>query len=324
MKKQPKNKLSEINRILELKIKNYANIYKSFKNWSWKHYSGILNKNSVLTRLLRADKPHAYLLLILPIWWAVAMSGLGIISSTYYCIFFAAGGVLMRSAGCIINDIIDRDIDKEVARTQKRPLASGETTTKYALKVLTILLSVALLLLLALPIQAIKLGLLAILMTCIYPFTKRFTYLAQFFLGLTFNIGILMAWVSIRGNMEWIGILLYFAAALWTVGYDTIYAYQDIDDDKKLGLKSTAIKFNNNINKFLALIYQTVIALIAIAGLHAHLNICFFIGMAVAGYHLYLQLEDLDISNTQNCLNKFKSSIEFAFIILAAMILGRI
>ena len=324
MKKQQNDKFTKFNELLLAYIGYVLNVIHNVKNLIIKNYFSFIDTSDPTIRLMRLDKPAPYLLIALPTWWIIAMTASNLLSFLFFCLFFLLGAVLMRSAGCIINDILDRKIDAQVERTKNRPLASKELSIKQALLLLFVLLFFAAVLLFILPKGAIHIGIFALIPVILYPLMKRITYFSQLFLGLTFNLGVLIAWNTLKDGIGWTPILVYIAAAMWTLGYDTIYAYQDIRYDIELNLKSTATKFREKGPKFIWYTYQITIALLCIAGLHMHLNFFFYIGMAAAAYHLYWQIENLEIAKEEDCTRKFKSNVEFAFLVLIAILIGRI
>ncbi|WHQ46623.1 MAG: 4-hydroxybenzoate octaprenyltransferase [Candidatus Midichloria sp.] len=324
MKKQLNDKFSKLNKLIWFFVTYVLQTFINVKLWGIKVYFSLININNPIVCLMRLDKPAPLLLLVLPVWWIIGMAASSPVFILFFCLFFLVGAVLMRSAGCIINDIFDRELDSKVERTKNRPLANKELSVKQALQIVLALLLFSAILLFMLPRSAIYIGIFALVPITIYPIMKKVTYFPQIFLGLTFNIGILIAWATLKGNISWPPILIYVAAAVWSLGYDTIYSYQDIKDDMKLNLKSTAIKFKEKGPKLVWSFYQIAVALICIAGLHMHLNFFFYIGMAIATYHLYWQIENLDILNEDDCRKKFKSNVEFAFLVFAAILIGRI
>ncbi len=206
----------------------------------------------IFIELTRLNKPIGFMLLFWPCSWGLAYAfyfNQNINLFIYYLALFFLGSLLMRSAGCIVNDIVDKDFDKKVKRTKKRPLASGRITVKRSLIYVVILCLLAFIILIQFNFLTILLGMSSMILAFTYPFMKRFTYWPQLFLGLTFNWGIIMAWTSINNEINFNIILLYLAAIFWTLGYDTIYGAQDMSDDEIIGLKSTSIKFKKNIKK---------------------------------------------------------------------------
>ena len=218
----------------------------------------------IFIELTRLNKPIGFMLLFWPCSWGLAYAH--IINPNfdlffYYLILFFLGSVLMRSAGCIVNDIVDKDFDKKVNRTKNRPIASGKITNTRSFIYVIILCLIALNILLQFNMLTIVLGMSSMLLAFAYPFMKRITYWPQLFLGITFNWGIIMAWTAMNNNISVEIIILYVSAIIWTLGYDTIYGAQDMSDDEIIGLKSTSIKFKKNINLFLTTTYLIVIAI---------------------------------------------------------------
>ena len=212
----------------------------------------------IFIELTRLDKPIGFMLLFWPCAWGLAFANLinkDLNSFFYYLILFFIGSVLMRSAGCIFNDIVDKDLDKKVNRTRMRPIPSGRITVKKSFLYITILCALAFIVLIQFNLLTILLGLGSMIFAFTYPFMKRITYWPQLFLGLTFNWGLIMAWASLNNNISVEIILLYISAIFWTLGYDTVYGAQDMSDDEIIGIKSTSIKFKKNIKLFLATNY---------------------------------------------------------------------
>ncbi len=274
-------------------------------------------------RLARLDRPIGTWLLLLPCWWAAAMAAPGW-PDPWFMALFAVGALVMRGAGCTINDIADRDIDKKVARTADRPITSGQISVVQALAFLALQLGIGLAVLLQFNTYTVTLGAASLLLVALYPFAKRVTYWPQFVLGLTFNWGALVGWAAVTGGLEAPAVLLYAAGLLWTMGYDTIYAHQDKEDDILVGVKSTALKFGDATRHWLAAFYGGTITLLAAAGVHAALHPIYFAGLAVAGLHLTWQVRSLDLDNAKVCLARFKSNRDFGLIVLAAIIAGRL
>jgi len=221
----------------------------------------------IFIELTRLNKPIGFMLLFWPCSWGLAYAySLNQNQSLflYHLLLFFLGSVLMRSAGCIVNDIVDKDFDKKVLRTKKRPLASGMISVEQSLVYVVGLCFLAFLILIQFNFKTILLGMSSMLLAFSYPFMKRFTYWPQLFLGLTFNWGVIMAWVSINNDISLQIIFLYIAAIFWTLGYDTIYGAQDIADDEVIGLKSTSIKFKKNIKFFVCISYLITSALLII------------------------------------------------------------
>tara|TARA_B100000767_G_scaffold112027_1_gene107029 strand:- start:9646 stop:10506 length:861 start_codon:yes stop_codon:yes gene_type:complete len=219
----------------------------------------------IFVELTRLNKPIGFMLLFWPCSWGLAYAysiNQNIDLFIYYLILFFLGSVLMRSAGCIVNDIVDKDFDKKVKRTKTRPIAAGKITIKRSFLYVLILCGLAFLILVQFNLLTILLGMGSMIFAFTYPFMKRITYWPQLFLGITFNWGVIMAWVAINNNITPEIITLYISAIFWTLGYDTIYGAQDMSDDEIIGLKSTSIKFKNNIKLFVSYSYFIAIFMI--------------------------------------------------------------
>ena len=217
-----------------------------------------MNQIRIFIELSRLNKPIGFMLLFWPCAWGLAYAysiEQNLDKFLYFLVLFFIGSVLMRSAGCIVNDIVDKDVDIKVQRTKKRPLAANLISVKKSLLYVFLLCAVAFLILIQFNKLTIVLGLASMILAFSYPYMKRFTYWPQLFLGLTFNWGIIMAWTSITGYISFEIIVLYTSAIFWTLGYDTIYGVQDIVDDEIIGMKSTSIKFKNNIKLFVSICY---------------------------------------------------------------------
>ena len=218
----------------------------------------------IFIELTRLNKPIGYMLLFWPCAWGLAYAyqfNQNINLFIYYVFLFFSGSVLMRSAGCIVNDIVDKNFDKKVDRTKSRPIPSGKITIERSIFYSLILCLIAFLILIQFNLLTIILGLSSMILAFSYPFMKRITYWPQLFLGITFNWGIIMAWAAMNNNLSLEAIILYISAIFWTLGYDTIYGAQDMSDDEIIGLKSTAIKFKKNIKLFVSVNYLIVICL---------------------------------------------------------------
>lgn len=260
-------------------------------------------------QLLRLDAPTGSWLLLWPALWSVALASGNTVHLDLYLIFIT-GAFVMRSAGCIINDIIDRKIDAKVTRTKSRPLASGKVSLLEAFLILFLLLFVAAFLLWNLGTLAQYMGLAAVGLVITYPFMKRITYWPQLFLGITFNWGILMGWAAVRGDITLITVMLYLAGVLWTLGYDTIYGHQDKQDDALLGLKSTALKFAkcSQTRKFLMVVYGTSALLLWIIGIQQSLGMLFFLALFITIAILFWQITSVDYQKSDQCLHAFKTN----------------
>jgi 4-hydroxybenzoate polyprenyltransferase len=230
----------------------------------------------------------------------------------------------MRGAGCTVNDIVDRDFDGRVARTATRPIASGQIRLWQAFVFLGLQLLVGLWVLVHFNGFAIVLGISSLALVALYPFMKRITYWPQLFLGLTFNWGALMGWAVIHGSLGPPAYLLYAAGVFWTLGYDTIYAHQDKEDDVLIGVKSTALKFGNTTKAWVFMFYGGAIVLLAVAGAMAGLTWPFYVAMAAASGHLAWQVKALKLDDPKDCLAKFKSNRDVGIIILIGIVAGRL
>ena len=273
--------------------------------------------------LMRADRPIGVWLLLWPCWWSVALASraIDVFPDPVLLLLFAIGAFAMRSAGCIYNDILDRDIDAKVARTQARPLASGQISVKSAMVLIVALCLVGLAVLIQFNLFAICLGFASVGIVLIYPLMKRVTFWPQAFLGLAFSWGALMGWAAIFGSVALAPLILYGAAVAWTIGYDTIYAHQDKEDDEVIGLKSTALRFGDHTARWLSLFYGITWGGLAFSGWLVGAGLLFFIGMLLAGAHLIWQIVTLDIDDSQNCLDRFRSNHGFGAIVFFALVL---
>ncbi len=274
-------------------------------------------------RLMRLDRPIGTWLLLLPCWWSIALAGDGI-PDLWLMALFGLGAVVMRGAGCTINDIADRDFDARVARTAARPIPSGEVSIGRAFAFLGLQLLTGLLVLLQLDPFAIALGVGSLLLVVPYPFMKRITYWPQAWLGLTFNWGALLGWAAVTGSLGTPALLLYAAGLFWTLGYDTIYAHQDKEDDVLVGVKSTALALGDRTVPALWTFYAVATALIAAAGFAAGLSWAFYAGLGLAAAQLGWQVATLRADDAADCLSKFKSNRYFGWILLAAIVAGKL
>ncbi len=272
-------------------------------------------------RLARLDRPIGTWLLLFPCWWSVALATPGW-PDPWLLALFAIGAVLMRGAGCTLNDIADRDFDGRVARTAARPIPSGQVTVTQAVAFMGGLLLLALLVLLQFNRFAVAVGAASLLVVAVYPFMKRITYWPQIVLGLAFNWGALLGWAAVRGDVGVPAMVLYAAGILWTLGYDTIYAHQDKEDDVRIGVKSTALRLGAATRPWLFGFYAGAMTLIATAGILADLAWPFFAILLPAAGHLVWQAATVDVDDPRDCLDKFKSNRHFGWIVLAAMIAG--
>lgn len=268
-------------------------------------------------KLGRFDRPVGVWLTLLPAYWSMTLAAGGFhLTHAPLYILFLFGAILIRSAGCVINDLWDRELDKSVARTAVRPLASGALSVGQALIFLAGLLTAALLILLQLPIKAILVGCFAIVPIILYPLMKRITYWPQLFLGVTFNLSVLIGWFAIRPDFSATPLLLYSAAVLWTIGFDTIYAHQDMEDDLKIGIKSTAIRFGAHSKRYVCLFYTAMLALLMLAFLPL-----WYLILPGAVYISWL-LSRWQPEDFQSCLSTFKANAVFGLILWLSLIIG--
>ena len=287
-----------------------------------------MNQIYLFIELTRLKKPIGFMLLFWPCAWGltIAYDFAGEkISYLLFLLLFFLGSVLMRSAGCIVNDIADRKFDKKVARTKNRPIANGSISVINGFFLAAILCLIALGVLLQFNNLTILLALLSMPLAFAYPLMKRITYWPQLFLGITFNYGLILGWTASNDQINIIPIIFYFGAVFWTLGYDTIYGFQDIKDDEIIGLKSTSIKFKNNPSTFLTICYILFLLSLLIVGILKELNsIFYFLYVIVVIQMLYFQLKKLDINNSLNCLKIFKSNNYVGLLVLLSLILGKI
>lgn len=273
--------------------------------------------------LMRLDRPIGAWLLYLPGPWAFALAAPGWMDGLRLAILFAIGAVLMRGAGCVVNDLWDRDLDRRVARTAGRPLASGAVTPRQALVLLAGLLVASLAVLLQMNHVAIALGVLSLVPVALYPLAKRFTNWPQVALGLTFGWAAPMGYAAATGMLDGTALLLYAAAMLWILGYDTIYAHQDREDDALLGIGSTALRWGDRTRPFLAACYAGTLALLLLAGWWAGLGWLFAAAMVLPASLLARQVIALDIRDPAQCLRLFKANREVGIAIALAFLIGR-
>lgn len=275
--------------------------------------------------LMRLNKPTGFLLLFWPCSWGMAynLNFLPISSQWFYYLFlFFAGSILMRSAGCIYNDIVDKEIDKKVERTKNRPLATGKINLRNAWILILILCFLSLIILFQFNNKTILFGLSVIFIVLLYPFAKRFTYWPQLILGIVFNFGIILSWLSLNENFITGIVLLYLSGIMWTVGYDTIYALQDVVDDKKIGVKSLALLLDKKTYQFLYIIYTAQIFLL-ISSLLLASNFSAILFLLSIPYLLILRKIYL-MKNLKNYLEVFQFNNYFGFLILLILLSVRI
>ena len=287
-----------------------------------------MEKINHFIELTRLKKPIGFMLLFWPCLWGLTIA-FDFSNNTYtffkYCFLFLCGSVLMRSAGCIVNDIVDKDFDSKVERTKSRPIASGKISVRLGIVYSTILCLIALIVLLQFNTLTIILAMCSMPLAFAYPFMKRITYWPQLFLGITFNYGIVLGWTSVNESLNFAIIILYFGAIFWTLGYDTIYGFQDIKDDEIIGVKSTSIKFKYNAKLFLSFCYSIFILCLLIVGNYMNLNYLFFVFLIFPILHLiFVQINKFDKLDGNICLKIFKSNNLFGFIVFLNLLLGKI
>ena len=282
---------------------------------------------NLFIELTRLKKPIGYMLLFWPCLWGLTLVydfNNEIYTYAKYLIFFLLGSILMRSAGCIVNDIVDKKFDKKVERTKNRPIASGQVSTSLALVYTLVLCFFAFLVLINFNLLTIILALASMSLAFTYPLMKRFTYWPQLFLGITFNYGLILAWASINNDISITPILFYFGAIFWTLGYDTIYGYQDIKDDEIIGVKSTSIKFKNNPKSFLILCYSIFFVLLILVGVLMQFSNIFYLTLTITFLHLFFyQIKFLNTKIPENCMKIFKSNNVLGLIVFLNIIAGK-
>ena len=279
----------------------------------------------IFIELTRLNKPIGYMLLFWPCSWSLAYSfsyNQNINLFIYYICLFFLGSVLMRSAGCIVNDIVDRNLDSQVERTKNRPIPSGRISIKKSIMYSLILCLIAFLILIQFNYLTIFLGMSSMIFAFSYPFMKRITYWPQLFLGLTFNWGVIMAWTALHNNISLNISILYLSAIFWTLGYDTIYGAQDINDDEIIGVKSTSIKFKKNIKLFVSTSYFLMTILITFLFLEDFGINLFTLLFLIFVISLIIQLITFDFKKPENCLKAFKIN-NFSGLFLFLSILGK-
>ena len=283
---------------------------------------------NLFIELARLKKPIGFMLLFWPCAWGLTIAydfSNNINIYFFYLFLFFLGSILMRSAGCIVNDIMDEEFDKKVERTKNRPIASGKVSKKLGIIYILILCLLAFLILINFNWFTIILALGSIPLAFSYPLIKRYTYWPQLFLGVTFNYGLILGWLSIKNSLDIIPIIFYIGAIFWTLGYDTIYGFQDIKDDEIIGIKSTSIKFKKTPITFLTICYSIFIFFTFIVGILMKFNNLFFIILILPFLHLFVyQVKNIKINDASNCLKIFKSNNFFGLLILLTILVGKL
>jgi 4-hydroxybenzoate polyprenyltransferase len=273
-------------------------------------------------RLARLDRPIGFWLLLLPCWWSVGLADVTLnqpYPNPWLLTLFALGAVAMRAAGCAYNDYIDRDYDAKLARTASRPIPAGQVTPAEALAFAAVCALVGALVLVQFNAFTIKLGVASLLLVALYPFMKRFTHWPQLILGLAFNWGALVGWTAVMGSLGLPALLLYAGSVMWTIGYDTIYAHQDREDDELLGLRSTAIRFGENTMSLVGGFYAGAIVLWLGAGFLAGTHLIFFMAIVMASLQMAWQVTTLDTKDPANCLRRFRSNRDVGLVIFLGL-----
>jgi 4-hydroxybenzoate polyprenyltransferase len=274
-------------------------------------------------RLARLDRPIGSWLLLIPCWWSVGLAGMstGHFPSLWHIVLFFVGAFVMRGAGCTWNDLVDRNLDGLVERTRSRPIPSGQVSVINAIVFMLAQALIGALMLVQFNHVTVIIGLISLLVVAPYPFMKRITYWPQIVLGLAFSWGALMGWPAAFGQLDWPALVLYAGSIAWVIGYDTIYAHQDREDDLLIGIKSTAVLFGDKTRPMLAGFYALAAVLIAAAGFMAGGHLIFGLGIIAFAAHLAWQVTSLDIDDPAHCLRLFKSNRDAGLILFGAMLL---
>ncbi len=275
-------------------------------------------------RLMRLDRPIGLWLLLLPCWWGLALAQVALgggVPNLWYGLLFFLGAVIMRGAGCTLNDLADRNFDAKVARTRSRPIPSGQVSVKAAITFLILQCLAGLVILLQFNWPTVVIGTASLAIVAIYPFMKRFTYWPQLFLGLAFNWGALISWSAIHDHLAWPAFLLYLGGIAWTLAYDTIYAHQDKEDDALIGVKSTALRFGVSSVYWISGFFILALGLIEASLWLAQAQLLAHMGVAAAALHAAWQISRLDIDDPQRCLRLFRSNRDFGLLLLLGLLL---
>ena len=287
-----------------------------------------MNHLNLFIELTRLKKPIGFMLLFWPCTWGLTLAydfSKNLNDYFFYLTLFFLGSVLMRSAGCIVNDILDKELDKKVLRTKDRPIAAEKISIKLGLVYVVFLCFLALLVLLNFNNYTIILAFGSMPLAFSYPLMKRYTYWPQLFLGITFNYGLILGWVCIKGQIDIVPIILYLGAIFWTLGFDTIYGYQDIKDDEIIGIKSTSIKFKKNPKIFLILCYSLFIVSLILIGILMKFNTIFYFFMTIPILKLfYYQIYNFKVDSPENSLKIFKNNNLLGLLVLINILIGKI
>ena len=287
-----------------------------------------MNQLNLFFELTRLKRPIGYMLLFWPCAWGLTIAydfSLSLKIYFFYLLMFFLGSILMRSAGCIVNDVLDRKFDEKVFRTKNRPIASGKISVKLGLFYASLLCLLAFLILINFNLFTIIIALASMPLAFTYPLMKRFTYWPQLFLGITFNYGLILGWTSINAEINLIPLIFYFGAIFWTLAYDTIYGFQDIKDDEIIGLKSTSIKFKSNPIILLYLCYIIFLSSLILIGLLNEFSKLYFLSLIVIIYHMYfIQLNKFNSNEPETCLKIFQSNNLLGVIVLISLLIGKL
>ena len=287
-----------------------------------------MDQIKLFIELTRIKKPIGYMLLFWPCAWGLSIAydfNGELTTYIFYMLLFLSGSILMRSAGCIVNDIFDKNFDKKVFRTKNRPIASKKISVKKGIFYSLFLCLLAFIVLIQFNYFTILLALGSMPLAFTYPLMKRYTYWPQLFLGITFNYGLILGWTAITGEINLIPLIFYLGAVFWTLGYDTIYGFQDLKDDEIIGLKSTSIKFKQKPILFLTICYLVFFLSLIIIGVLLKLKMIFYFMLIAVAFQLYfLQIRKLNIKSSKICLSIFKSNNNIGFLVLLSLVLGKI
>ena len=287
----------------------------------------MMKQLNLFIELTRLKRPIGFMLLFWPCAWGLTLAydfSNNLNDYFFYLFLFFLGSVLMRSAGCIVNDISDKEFDKKVERTKNRPLASNKVSIKLAIFYSIILCALAFLVLINFNNLTIILAVGSMPLAFTYPLMKRFTYWPQLFLGITFNYGLVLGWTAIQGEINAVTIIFYLGAIFWTLGFDTIYGYQDLKDDEIIGVKSTSIKFKKKPKLFLTTCYSIFLISLILVGIFMKLNTMFYFFILIPTAHLlFYQIYNFNYKDPKNCLKIFKSNNFFGVIILCNILIGK-
>lgn len=308
-------KRGPISNVLRCKRISSALYYKERRMWT-------MNFKAYL-RLTRLHRPIGIWLLLFPSWWGLALARPQEVPF-FALILFAFGAIFMRSAGCVYNDLVDKDLDQQVERTASRPLAAGEISRKEALVLLLFLLGGGALILFTFPPPVILTGFVALCLVFLYPWMKRVTYWPQVFLGVTLNLGILMGWFCFQPSLSLTPFPFYGGAILWTLGYDTIYALQDQKGDLLAGVKSSALVVSSFSKPFLAVIYGLTLALWGLGGLTAHLKGTYWFFLSLIGLHFIWQIFTLKEEVPNNCMKRFESNKDIGILLFLGIVFSHL